>query len=120
MLMQDQPQSGQQQQQSQQNPLEPPLFSVNKNALKGEEEMRRMFGRDVVRMRHQEDEAADLGATSCTMSHKHTPRKLMQASAAATKLSTKPSKRRSSSSTLCAKRITLGQASQRGSALEVA
>ncbi len=62
VLMQDQRQSGQQQQQQlQQTPLEPPLFSVNRNALKGEEEMRRMFGRDVVRMRHQEDEAADVG-----------------------------------------------------------
>lgn len=59
--MQDQRQPGQQQQQREQAPLEPPLFAVNKNALKGEEEMRRMFGRDVVRMRHQEDEAADLG-----------------------------------------------------------
>ena len=71
--MQDQPQSGQQQQQqqqSQQNPLELPLFSVNKNALKGEEEMRRMFGRDVVRMRHQEDEAADLGVMFCQASHR--------------------------------------------------
>ncbi|CAL5228630.1 g11796 [Coccomyxa viridis] len=60
-LDQRQPEQQQQQQQQQQAPLEPPLFTVNKNALKGEEEMRRMFGRDVVRMRHQEDEAADLG-----------------------------------------------------------
>ena len=58
---QRQPEQQQQQQQQQQAPLEPPLFTVNKNTLKGEEEMRRMFGRDVVRMRHQEDEAADLG-----------------------------------------------------------
>ena len=41
--------------------LEQPLLSVNNNALKGDEEMRRMFGRDVVQMRHQEDQAADLG-----------------------------------------------------------
>lgn len=41
--------------------LEPPLLSVNHNALKGDEETRRMFGRDVVQMRHQEDQAADLG-----------------------------------------------------------
>ena len=77
---QDQRQPDQQQQQ-QQAPLEPPLFSVNKNALKGEEEMRRMFGRDVVRMRHQEDEAADLGnrfasheTTSILLRHAQLPK----------------------------------------------
>lgn len=62
--VQDQRQSEQEQQQ--QAPAELPLFSVNKNALKGDEEMRRMFGRDVVQMRHQEDEAADLGRPYCT------------------------------------------------------
>ncbi len=41
--------------------LEPPLLSVNHNALKGDEEMRRMFGRDIVQMRRQEDQAEDLG-----------------------------------------------------------
>ena len=62
--VQDRRQSEQEQQQ--QAPAELPLFSVNKNALKGDEEMRRMFGRDVVQMRHQEDEAADLGRPYCT------------------------------------------------------
>lgn len=61
--VQDQRQSEQEQQQ--QAPAELPLFSVNKNALKGDEEMRHMFGRDVVQMRHQEDEAADLGRPHC-------------------------------------------------------
>jgi len=55
-----------QQDQQQQASAEVPLFFVNKNALKGDEEMRRMFGRDVVQMRHQEDEAADLGRLYCT------------------------------------------------------
>ena len=40
---------------------EQPLLSVNVSALKGDEEMRRMFGRDIVQLRHQEDQAADLG-----------------------------------------------------------
>ena len=40
---------------------EQPLLFVNMSALKGDEEMRRTFGRDIVQMRHQEDLAADLG-----------------------------------------------------------
>lgn len=48
-------------QEQKQAALEPPLLLVNLNTLKGDEEMRRMFGRDVVQMRHQEDQAADLG-----------------------------------------------------------
>ena len=40
---------------------EQPLLFVNLSALKGDEEMRRMFGRDIVQLRHQEDQAADLG-----------------------------------------------------------
>ena len=40
---------------------EQPLLCVNMSALKGDEEMRRMFGRDIVQLSHQEDQAADLG-----------------------------------------------------------
>ena len=43
--------------------VEQPLLFVNMSALKGDEEMRRMFGRDIVQLRHQEDQAADLGET---------------------------------------------------------
>ena len=40
---------------------EQPLLFVNMSVLKGDEEMRRMFGRDIVQLRNQEDQAADLG-----------------------------------------------------------
>ncbi len=47
---------------------EQPLLFVNMSALKGDEEMRRMFGRDIVQLRNQEDQAADLGEAAQAIS----------------------------------------------------
>ena len=47
---------------------EQPLLLVNMSALKGDEEMRRMFGRDIVQLRNQEDQAADLGEAAHAIS----------------------------------------------------